>query len=208
MRVGQKGGRTTANSPIIFPGPTVLWESTAPCTLPTTRRLRTRRDSVTRNLPKLLSVIVILDSEFPLSWLLGRAGPAISSLKSRSALARKEKELMANSLIVFPGSTLFESTALFTLPTTRKLRLMKRVSKDAVTWKTYQCSCWSLLSWHSCWCGCWWRQDQRFRLWKYRWTLASRPVVRANSPILFPAIWIVDASELRLISEVISSRGV
>ena len=76
------------------------------------------------NLPKLLSVIVIL--AFLLSRLLTTVGPTIPS--SKIALARKEDELKANSPIVLPGpAVLWESTAPCTLPITRRLM----ASKDA-----------------------------------------------------------------------------
>jgi hypothetical protein len=60
--------------------PTVLWESIAPCTLPTyNEKAESQQDAMTSNLPKLLLVIVI--REFLLSWLLVTAGPRISSAK-------------------------------------------------------------------------------------------------------------------------------
>ena len=71
--LARKEEELTVNSPNVFPGPTLLWDSTGPCTLPLTRKLRASRDAVTQNLPKLLLVIVI---QAFLLWLLATAGRA------------------------------------------------------------------------------------------------------------------------------------
>ena len=88
--LARKEEELTANSPNLVPAPTQLWESTGPCTLPTTRKLRARRDAVKRNIPKLLPVILIL-AAFLLSHLsaVAPARPAISSSKIQMRVGQK-----------------------------------------------------------------------------------------------------------------------
>ena len=91
-----------ANSPVVFPGPTLMWESTGSCT----RKLRDSRNRAWHRTYQSCSC-----------WAVCWRGQNQHLQKYRCALAGKEKELTKDkSPIVFPvPSVLWESTGPCTL---------------------------------------------------------------------------------------------